>query len=99
MLGSKSGSSENVFAKQPFSVPYTLPPGIRAMKSSCAGSESFCVVNVVVVLPVPESPTIRSTFSSPFAGTDLAPACIARPPRSWTIVFHIRRPPFLDSPK
>jgi len=41
-------------AKQPFSVAYTWPPGIRAMKSSWAGLLSSWEVNVVVVLPVPE---------------------------------------------
>jgi hypothetical protein len=40
------------------------------------------VVNVVVVLPVPDRPMIRKTFSSPFTGIDLHPACRARPPRS-----------------
>ena len=82
MFGSYSRSSENVLAKQPSSLPYTLPPGIKATKSSWTGSESFCVVNVVVVLPVPDRPMIRKTFSSPFTGIDLHPACRARPPRS-----------------
>ena len=86
-------------AKHPFSLPWILPPGISATKSSCTGSESFCVVNVVVVFPVPESPMMRKVFSLPFAGTTLAPACSASPPRSYTIRFHIRRPPFFDSPK
>ena len=81
MVGSSSGSSAKVLAKQPFSVAYTLPPGISATKSSCTGCELFCRVNVVVVLPVPESPTISPTFSWPFTGMTLQPACSARPPR------------------
>jgi len=99
MFGSKSGSRLKVLAKQPFSVPWTIPPGISAMKSSWTGSESFWVVNVVVVLPVPDRPMIRKTFSSLPTGTALQPACMASPPRSWTMRFHIRRPPFFDSPK
>ena len=99
MLGSKSGSRLNVFAKQPFSVPYGLPPGMSATKSSCTGSESFCVVKVVVVFPVPERPMIMNTFSPAAVGTTFNPAWSARPPRSYALAFHIRRPPFFDSPK
>ena len=58
--GSYRGSSPKVLAKQPFSVVYTFPPGISAMKSSCAGLLLSWVVNVVVVLPVPDRPTIST---------------------------------------
>src|SRR6266567_3209448 len=64
MTGSYRGSSPKVLAKQPFSVVYTLPPGISATKSSWAGLLSSWVVNVVVVLPVPDSPTIRIVVGS-----------------------------------
>src|SRR5215475_6631420 len=99
MAGSYLGSRPNVLAKQPFSVVYTLPPGIRATKSSWAGLLSSCVVNVVVVLPVPDRPTIRIDVGYPSLGITLQPACNARPPRPKTMLFHIRKPPFLDSPK
>jgi hypothetical protein len=69
-------------AKQPFSVAYTLPPGISAQKSSCTGCELFCFVKVVVVLPVPDRPTINPTLLRPSTGITLQPACSARPPRS-----------------
>ena len=82
MFGSKSGSRLKVLAKHPFSVPYTFPPGMSATKSSWTGSESFWVVNVVVVLPVPESPMMRNTFSPASVGITLHPACSPRPPRS-----------------
>ena len=62
IVGSSSGFSPNVFAKQPFSVTSTRPSGIHATKSSCTGSEPFCRVNVVVVLPVPDSPTMSPTL-------------------------------------
>src|SRR6266704_3085160 len=97
MVGSSSGLSPYVFAKQPFSVTYTCPSGIHATKSSCTGSEPFCRVNVVVVLPVPDRPTVRHTFSPASVGMILQPACSGRPPRSYTSLFHIRRPPFFDS--
>src|SRR5206468_7497029 len=58
MTGSYLGSRPNVLAKQPFSVVYTRPPGISATKSSWAGRLPRCVVKVVVVLPVPDRPTI-----------------------------------------
>src|SRR5690242_19462717 len=115
MTGSYSGSRPNVLAKQPFSVVYTRPPGISATKSSWAGRLPRCVVNVVVVLPVPDRPTISIVLfflvsSLPLlplvlplvlslAGKTLQPACRDRPPRWYTMLFHIRRPPFLDSPK
>ena len=54
MTGSNFGSSPKVLAKQPFSVVYTWPPGISAMKSSWAGLLPSWVVKVVVVLPVPD---------------------------------------------
>src|SRR5215471_5250728 len=104
MTGSYSGSRPKVLAKQPFSVVYTRPPGISATKSSWAGRLPFWVVKVVVVLPVPDRPTISivlvlvSLFLS-LAGKTLQPACRDRPPRWYTMLFHIRRPPFLDSPK
>ena len=86
-------------AKHPFSVPYASPPGIRPTKSSWIGFEPFCVVNVVVVFPVPDSPMIMKTLSPAAVGITLRPACSARPPFSKTMLFHIRRPPFFDSPK
>jgi hypothetical protein len=55
---------------------------MSATKSSCTGNESFCVVNVVVVFPVPESPMIMNTFSPAVVGTTFKPAWRARPPRS-----------------
>ncbi len=81
MTGSYSGSSPKVLAKQPFSVVYTRPPGMSAMKSSWAGLLPSCVGNVVVVLPVPDRPTIRTAVSRPLTGMTLQPACRARPPR------------------
>ncbi len=63
MVGSYLGSRPMVLAKQPSSVEYTSPPLTSATMSSCTGSESFWRANVVVVLPVPDSPTISATFS------------------------------------
>ncbi len=54
-------------------------PGRR---SRLHGSEPFCLVNVVVVLPVPESPTAKPILSPSFVGMTLQPACSGRPPRS-----------------
>src|SRR5689334_18594023 len=103
MTGSYFGSRPNVLAKQPFSVVYTRPPGMSATKSSWAGRLPRCVVKVVVVLPVPDRPTISMVLlwflSFSPAGKTLQPACRDRPPRWYTMLFHIRRPPFLDSPK
>ena len=82
MVGSSSGLMLNVFAKQPFSVTDTRPSASQATKSSCTGSDPFWRVKVVVVLPVPESPTIRPTRSPRSVGTILHPACSGRPPRS-----------------
>src|SRR5216684_1237323 len=76
MVGSSSGLSPYVFAKQPFSVTYTRPSGIHATKSSCTGSEPFCRVNVVVVLPVPERPTARQTLSPSSVGMISQPALL-----------------------
>jgi len=81
MAGSNRGSRPNVLAKQPFSVVYTLPPGMSAMKSSWAGLLPSCVVNVVVVLPVPERPTMSTPRGRPPTGMTLQPACSDRPPR------------------
>src|SRR3954447_13146126 len=99
MVGSSLGLSAKVLAKQPASVAEIDPSGHQATKSSCTGSDPFCLVKVVVVLPVPDSPTISPTRSPPGVGITLQPAWSARPPRSCTSLFHIRRPPFLDSPK
>src|SRR5438552_18422076 len=105
MTGSYVGSSPKVLAKQPFSVVYTCPPGISATKSSWAGRLPSWVVKVVVVLPVPDRPTISIVLLLWFlpvlslAGKTLQPACRDRPPRWYTMLFHIRRPPFLASPK
>ena len=99
MVGSSWGLSAYVLAKQPASVALTVPSGHQATKSSCTGSEPFWRVNVVVVLPVPDRPTIRPTRSPDGVGITLQPACSARPPRSCTSLFHMRRPPFFDSPK
>src|SRR5579864_2619683 len=98
MVGSSLGLSANVFAKQPASVADTLPSGHQPTKSSCTGNEPFWRVKVVVVLPVPERPTIIPTRSPSTVGIVLQPACRASPPRSYTSLFHIRRPPFFDSP-
>ena len=57
------------------------------------------MVNVVVVLPVPDRPMIMMTFSPASVGITLRPACSASPPLPYTMSFHIRRPPFFDSPK
>src|SRR5690242_21753047 len=107
MTGSYSGSRPNVLAKQPFSVVYTRPPGISATKSSWAGRLPSWVVKVVVVLPLPDRPTISMVLLFWFlslpvlsqAGKTLQPECRDRPPRWYTMMFHIRRPPFLDAPK
>ena len=56
-------------------------------------------MNVVVVLPVPDSPMIITTFSPASVGMTFSPACSASPPFRYTMSFHIRRPPFFDSPK
>ena len=80
-------------------MPEAWPPGIRPTKSSWIGFDPFCVVNVVVVLPVPDSPMIMNTLSPSAVGITLRPACNASPPLPYTMSFHIRRPPFLDSPK
>ena len=82
MVGSSSGLRPKVLAKQPFSVAYTRPFGIHATKSSCTGSEPFWRVKVVVVLPVPERPTIRPTRLPCSVGMILQPACSGIPPRS-----------------
>ncbi len=81
MAGSSFGSSPNVLAKQPFSVACTMPPGISAMKSSWAGLLPSWEVNVVVVLPVPDRPTISTVRFRPPTGITLQPACRDRPPR------------------
>ena len=99
MVGSSLGLSAKVLAKQPASVAEIDPSGHQATKSSCTGSDPFCRVNVVVVLPVPDSPTIRPVLTPASVGIILQPACSARPPRSKTRWFHMRRPPFFDSPK
>src|SRR6476660_6401646 len=99
MVGSSLGLSANVFAKHPASVAETEPSGHHATKSSWTGSDPFWRVKVVVVLPVPDRPTISPTRSPRGVGMILHPAWSARPPRSWTILFHILRPPFFDSPK
>src|SRR5690242_2307309 len=99
MVGSSLVLSANVLAKQPASVADTLPSGHQATKSSCTGSEPFWRVKVVVVLPVPDRPTINPTRFPAGVGIVLHPACSASPPRSYTSLFHIRRPPFFDSPK
>ncbi len=99
MVGSSSGFRPNVLAKQPASEASIEPSAFQATKSSCTGSEPFWRVNVVVVLPVPERPTISTTRSPWSVGMSLQPACSGSPPRSWTRRFHMRRPPFLDSPK
>src|SRR5690349_24959608 len=109
MTGSYFGSRPNVLAKQPFSVVYTRPPGISATKSSWAGRLPSWVVKVVVVLPVPDRPTISMVLLLWFlslpvlslpvlslpvlsrAGKTLQPACRDRPPRWYTMLFHIRR--------
>ena len=57
------------------------------------------MVKVVVVFPVPDSPMIMKTLSPAVVGITLRPACSARPPFSKTMLFHIRSPPFFDSPK
>ncbi len=72
MAGSCRGSRPKVFAKQPFSVPTTLPPANRPMKSSCTGWLLFCRVKVVVVLPVPDRPMISIVFSPDVGRDDLA---------------------------
>jgi hypothetical protein len=99
IVGSSSALRAKVLAKQPASVAYTLPPGIIATKSSWTGRDPFCRVKVVVVLPVPDRPTMRPIRSPESVGMTLQPACRGRPPRSKTSLFHIRRPPFFDSPK
>ncbi len=82
MIGSSFGLSAYVLAKQPASVAETLPSGHQATKSSCTGSEPFWRVNVVVVLPVPERPTVSPTRSPRGVGITLQPACRPSPPRS-----------------
>ena len=71
-----------VLAKQPFSVGDDPAPGNRPMKSSWTGWEPFCLVKVVVVLPVPDRPTISMVFSPSEVGMTLQPACMASPPPS-----------------
>jgi len=82
MVGSSLGSSPKVLAKQPSSLETTWPPGKSPMKSSCTGWEPFCRVKVVVVLPVPERPTISMVLRPPGVGMTLHPACMASPPPS-----------------
>src|SRR6476620_8618178 len=99
MVGSSLGVGAKVLAKQPASVAEIDPSGHQATKSSGAGSDPICRVNVVVVLPVPDSRTIRPVLTPALVAILLQPACRARPPRSKTRWFHMRRPRFLDSPK
>ena len=49
-------------------------------KSSWIGFDPFCVVKVVVVLPVPDRPMIMKTLSPRWVGITLRPACNASPP-------------------
>ena len=69
------------------------------MKSSCTGCDLFWRLKVVVVFPVPDRPMISIVRSPASVGMTLQPACMARPPAAMTFAFHIRSPPFFDSPK
>src|SRR6516225_5776342 len=69
MTGSYLGSSPKVLAKQPFSVVYTRPPGISAMKSSWAGLLPSWEVKVVVVLPVPDRNDLAAGVQGQAAAT------------------------------
>src|SRR6476646_6343687 len=68
MVGSSVGLSAKVLAKQPASEAEIDPSGHQATKSSCTGSDPFWRVNVVVVLPVPDSPTIRPVLTPALVG-------------------------------
>src|SRR6266540_1916253 len=68
MAGSSLGSSAKVLAKQPSSVETTSPPGNSPMKSSWSAWEAFCLVKVVVVLPVPDGPTISMGLGPSLVG-------------------------------
>ena len=82
MAGSSSAERAKVLAKQPSSVETILPPANSPMKSSWTAWEPFCLVKVVVVLPVPDRPTISMVLEPSEVGMTLQPACMANPPPS-----------------